>query len=225
MTEPNDPSSGGAADQVVGTPGAPLPAAARSADPPPLVAPLDDLAWDQDDDARVFPPLLDDDDHDPLGFELATRVAADVAGILPPQRTARRRRRRPLPGGLSGPGPDERDPKALGSALGRMVRRRGWRTEIGLRRLLDSWPRLVGEVNAEHSEPIGYRDQVLQVQADSTTWATVLRQLAPTIVARLNEELGDGAVLRIEVRGPAAPSWKHGRRSVRDGRGPRDTYG
>ena len=30
---------------------------------------------------------------------------------------------------------------------------------------------------------------------------------------------------RVEIKGPAAPSWKHGRRSVRDGRGPRDTYG
>ena len=68
-------------------------------------------------------------------------------------------------------------------------------------------------------------DQVLLVRAESTTWATVLRQLAPQIVAKLNAELGEGSVVRIEVRGPAAPSWKHGIRSVRDGRGPRDTYG
>ena len=29
----------------------------------------------------------------------------------------------------------------------------------------------------------------------------------------------------IEVLGPHLPSWKKGLRSVRDGRGPRDTYG
>ena len=61
------------------------------------------------------------------------------------------------------------------------------------------------------------------VQTDSTAWAT--QMLAATVVRRLNEELGDGTVARIEVRGPAAPSWTKGRRSVRDGRGPRDTYG
>jgi predicted nucleic acid-binding Zn ribbon protein len=29
----------------------------------------------------------------------------------------------------------------------------------------------------------------------------------------------------LDVLGPHAPSWRHGTRSVRDGRGPRDTYG
>ena len=113
----------------------------------------------------------------------------------------------------------------MGSALGKYVGRRGWQTQLGLRRLLQRWPQIVGPVNAQHCEPAGFNDQVLLVRAESTTWATVLRQLAPQIVAKLNAELGEGSVVRIEVRGPAAPSWKHGIRSVRDGRGPRDTYG
>jgi predicted nucleic acid-binding Zn ribbon protein len=45
------------------------------------------------------------------------------------------------------------------------------------------------------------------------------------LVRRLNEELGHGTVTVIEVLGPNVPSWKKGRRSVRGGRGPRDTYG
>ena len=47
----------------------------------------------------------------------------------------------------------------------------------------------------------------------------------PDVVRRLNEELGHGTVVLIEVAGPHLPSWKKGPRSVRDGRGPRDTYG
>ena len=43
-------------------------------------------------------------------------------------------------------------------------------------------------------------------------------------IARLNRELGDQTVLRVDFRGPQAPSWKKGPRSVQ-GRGPRDTYG
>jgi predicted nucleic acid-binding Zn ribbon protein len=52
-----------------------------------------------------------------------------------------------------------------------------------------------------------------------------MRLLAPNVVRRLNEELGDGTVTVIDVQGPRGPSWKRGLRSVRDGRGPRDTYG
>ena len=84
---------------------------------------------------------------------------------------------------------------------------------------------LVGPANAEHSRPEGFHERVLTVRTDSTAWATNLRLLAPAILARLNEQLGDGSVVRIVVKGPDAPTWKHGRRSVRDGRGPRDTYG
>jgi predicted nucleic acid-binding Zn ribbon protein len=63
------------------------------------------------------------------------------------------------------------------------------------------------------------------VETDSTAWATQMRLLAGTVVRRLNQELGDGTVAVIDVQGPAGLSWKRGRRSVRDGRGPRDTYG
>lgn len=186
-------------------------------------------AFDDRDEIAVFPEPLEIDDHDPLGIEVATTIAHDVAGILPPPRgvgARRPRRRRPeLNEQRSGSGPDERDPKPLSDALNRLVSRRGWKTQIGLRRLLESWPQIVGPVNAQHAEPVGFDNKVLFVRAESTTWATVLRQMAPQIVAKLNAELGDGSVVRIDVRGPAAPSWSHGPRSVRNGRGPRDTYG
>ena len=63
------------------------------------------------------------------------------------------------------------------------------------------------------------------VRTDSTAWATQLKLLAPTVVRRLNEELGHGTVTVIEVLGPHLPSLKKGRFGSRDGRGPRDTYG
>jgi predicted nucleic acid-binding Zn ribbon protein len=66
---------------------------------------------------------------------------------------------------------------------------------------------------------------VLTVRTDSTAWASQVRLLAPNLVAKLNEQLGDGTVARVKVLGPDAPTWKKGRLSVRDGRGPRDTYG
>ena len=84
---------------------------------------------------------------------------------------------------------------------------------------------LVGPEIGAHSRAESFADGRLVVRTDSTQWATELRLLAPTVVRRLNEDLGHGTVVMIEVLGPHAPSWKHGSRSVRGGRGPRDTYG
>jgi len=113
----------------------------------------------------------------------------------------------------------------LASALSRLVDSKGWSTDISVHSLLARWPALVGPANAEHSIPVGYRDAILTVRADSTVWAASLRSMAPQLVAILNDKLGDGTVVRVQVHGPDGPSWKHGRLSVRDGRGPRDTYG
>jgi predicted nucleic acid-binding Zn ribbon protein len=95
------------------------------------------------------------------------------------------------------------------------------------------WDLIVGREVAQHCHPESFRQADdesnpggrLLVRTDSTAWATQMRLLAPQVVRRLNEELGDGTVVLIDVEGPHGPSWKKGRRSVRDGRGPRDTYG
>ena len=160
--------------------------------------------------------------HDPTGLELAQAVARSLGA------QARRRRRKPPPHvgpQVSGARADDRDPKLLSDAVERLVETKGWATEINLHSLLARWALLVGATNAAHSHPEGYAETVLTVRADSTAWATQLRYLAPQLVAMLNDQLGDGTVTRIKVLGPEAPSWKKGRRSVRDGLGPRDTYG
>ena len=159
--------------------------------------------------------------HDPAGLDLARTVARSVG--------ARRRRRtaaRPaVDPQVSGARADDRDPKLLSAAVENLVRSQGWATEINVHTLLARWALLVGPVNAAHSQPEAYADTVLTVRTDSTAWATQLRLIAPRLVALLNDHLGDGTITRVTILGPDAPSWKKGRRSVRDGRGPRDTYG
>ena len=171
-------------------------------------------------------PAGDSEEHDPEGYELATQVAMGLSGLLPPPRVGppKRRRSRTREEMRSGSGADPRDPQPLGTAMERLVRARGWRTELGLRLIVSRWSMLVGEANAQHSAPEAYHDHVLVVRAESSTWATALRTIAPQVVAELNRRLGEGSVVRVDVRGPASPSWKHGPRSV-PGRGPRDTYG
>lgn len=164
-----------------------------------------------------------DPGHDPGGLNLARSVANS---------TARNRRRRPRRSGAdpvapqsSGAHPSERDPKLLGDALDRLVESKGWSTELSVHTLAGRWAALVGPQLADHTRPERYADQVLTIRATSTAWASQMRLLAPRLVAVLNDQLGQGTILRVNILGPDAPSWKRGRRAVRDGRGPRDTYG
>ncbi|WP_239455450.1 DUF721 domain-containing protein [Nocardioides gilvus] len=124
----------------------------------------------------------------------------------------------------SGAHPDDRDPQELGPMLERLVVNRGWEMDLRVQGVFGRWAELVGAEVADHCTPEGLEDAKLVVRTDSTAWATQLRLLAPAIVRRLNEELGHGTVVHIEVLGPHGPSWKKGLRSS-GGRGPRDTYG
>ena len=164
----------------------------------------------------------DPEPHDPTGLNLARTVARTVGATRRRRRTASRRSVDPQ---VSGARPDDRDPKLLSAAVEDLVRAKGWTTDINVHTLLARWPLLVGPVNAAHSRPEAYADAVLTVRTDSTAWATQLRMMAPQLVALLNDHLGDGTIARVAIVGPDAPSWKKGRRTVRDGRGPRDTYG
>lgn len=163
--------------------------------------------------------------HDPTGVELATQIANRIAASTPRIRPSRRRRLGDEEPAYTAAGPDDRDPQPLASVLDDMMNQRGWSKQVRLRKILTDWPRLVGVVNAGHSRPEAFTEGILVVRAESTAWATALRRFAPQLLIRLNDELGGRTVRRIDVKGPDAPSWSYGPRRVRDGRGPRDTYG
>jgi predicted nucleic acid-binding Zn ribbon protein len=166
-------------------------------------------------------------EHDPTGLDLARTVAAQLRGMVgrKPVRSTGRKRRLGSPAEFSGAHPDDRDPAPLGAAVERLVSDSGWSTDVSVHTVLGRWAQIVGSEVARHCTPVSYAEGVVAVTADSTAWATQLTLLAATVVARLNAELGDGTVVRIQVSGPGGPTWRRGRRSVRDGRGPRDTYG
>ena len=164
-------------------------------------------------------------EHDESGLDLARTIARSLAGAARRPRRTPSRRRRPTPPRSSGAHPDDRDPQLLDATIGRLISDQGWSTEVRVHGVFGQWERIVGAEVAAHCAPEAFADGRLTVRTDSTAWATQMRLLAATVVRRLNEELGHGTVTVIDVRGPSAPSWKHGPRSVRDGRGPRDTYG
>lgn len=157
-----------------------------------------------------------------LAGELLARARADLRrGAAAVRRPARRRQ---VPGQVSGARPDERDPQLLGSVVDRFVTDRGWQTQRAVGGVEGRWEQIVGAELAAHCCPETFTDGALTVRAETTAWATQVRLLATTLLARLNDDLGAGTVTSLRVVGPDTPSWKKGRWSVQ-GRGPRDTYG
>jgi len=117
-----------------------------------------------------------------------------------------------------------RDPELLGSAVDRLIRDRGWTADASAASLTTRWAEIVGPELADHVQPESFEEGVLVLRAESTSWATQVRLLMGTVRTAIDEAIGDGVVTKVTVKGPAAPSWKSGLRSV-PGRGPRDTYG
>lgn len=164
----------------------------------------------------------------PSGVDLArvalraAREQARARGAAAQQKKQARR------GGLrSGARADGRDPLPLGAAINRLITERGWEAPAAVGGVMGRWPQLVGPEVAQHCAPQRYDEdaRVLTVSCDSTAWATQLRLLAPQLVARLNQDLGQGTVRMIKVLGPGGPARRYGPLRAPGSSGYGDTYG
>jgi len=179
--------------------------------------------------AGEAPPAPTDEDTriaDAAASALArARAGAADKGLRPGMRP--KKRRRPIGDApvLSGSARDGRDPALLGDQLDRLLLDRGWKVDVAVGSVMGRWPEIVGPDIAGHVAPLTFVDGILTVRADSTAWATQMRLLASSLLARIDEEIGAGAVSELKVVGPSAPSWNRGARRSPDSRGPRDTYG
>ena len=173
--------------------------------------------------------------HDDSGLDLARSIARALAGRTPRSTSpgtgsakgtsaAGRWWRAFREASASGAHPDDRDPQSMDATLGRFVSEQGWETELRVHGVFSRWEAIVGRDVGLHVSPESFADGRLVVRTESTAWATQMKLLAPDVVRRLNEVLGEGTVQVIDIEGPRGPSWKRGRLRVK-GRGPRDTYG
>jgi predicted nucleic acid-binding Zn ribbon protein len=171
-----------------------------------------------DDDTQAVdnPPTLK------AGIELAREALAQAKadalkrGALPGSQAAASRPSR----GAGGGRPRRRaerggDPRPFGAAIRDLLAERGWEQQAAVGGVFGNWDRIVGPQVAEHTTPTAFEDGEVMIVADSQAWAQQVRLLAPVLVRRLNEELGDGTVRRVKVRGPASASGRRGGWRVR----------
>ena len=162
----------------------------------------------------------------------ARRIIKDFGAVVSaaPGQSRRRRWREEgwdprVLGGYTGPGKSSRDPQGVGSVMAHMIAARGWKEPVAVGSVLSRWEELVGPSIAAHASPESYENSEVTVRCDSTNYATYLRTMQGQLLSTFERELGPRIVTRVTVRGPAAPSWRKGRRVAPGGRGPRDTYG
>lgn len=116
-----------------------------------------------------------------------------------------------------------RDPRLLANVVGNVAGERGWTETLAKATVLDRWDELVGEDIAEHTT-VSMVGNDLIVQCTSTAWATNLKLMRSRLLGMIRDAVPHAPIESIHFRGPDAPSWRHGPRTI-PGRGPRDTYG
>ena len=117
------------------------------------------------------------------------------------------------------------EPQSLKTVLSELVQTRDWRQGIAEGSLFTEWLQVVGSDIGAHSTPISLVDGLLTIQASSTAWATQLTLISSNLLSKISNSAPGALVEEIVVLPPGAPNWKKGIRTIRNARGPRDTYG
>jgi predicted nucleic acid-binding Zn ribbon protein len=117
------------------------------------------------------------------------------------------------------------DPQSINSVISELVTTRQWQQGIAEGSLFTEWVEVVGRDIGSHSTPISLVDGLLTVQASSSAWATQLTLMNSQLLTTIRSSAPGALVEDVHVLPPGAPSWKKGIRTIRNSRGPRDTYG
>ncbi len=117
------------------------------------------------------------------------------------------------------------DPQSFSASLSELIETRDWSQGIAEGSLFTEWIDVVGQDIGSHSTPISLLDGLLTIQATSSAWATQLTLMRNNLLATISSSTPGALVDEIVVLPPGSPSWKKGLRTIRNSRGPRDTYG
>ncbi len=117
------------------------------------------------------------------------------------------------------------DPTLINEVIEDLITQRDWHLGIAEGTLFSTWKEIVGEDIASHTTPISLLDGALLIQCSSTAWATQLNAVGQNLLNTIQSSTPGAGVTSLVFIGPQAPSWKRGLRTVKNERGPRDTYG
>lgn len=155
---------------------------------------------------------------------------AEAVGVKVPglDLTPEKERARSLVGRPTGadgrPLPRSYEVKGFGSLVKKEIAQREWTESIAHGWVMGNWEALVGLKIAQHTQVSMIKDGELFVSCDQTAWATNLKYMQSTVLAKIAEKIGPGVITKLHVYPPKTKNWRYGPLHVK-GRGPRDTYG
>lgn len=117
------------------------------------------------------------------------------------------------------------DPALINEVITDLISERDWHLGIAEGTLFSNWRLIVGSEIADHTTPLSLLEGALLVQCSSTAWATQLTAVGLDLLSSVQKNTPDAGVQSLNFIGPQAPSWKRGLRTIKNERGPRDTYG
>ncbi len=99
--------------------------------------------------------------------------------------------------------PSRRSPRPVSAAL--ELVRGGWEPDTLLGGVQRVWHGVVGPGIAAEAIPTRERGGVLTISCSASVWAQELDLMGPTIVERLNRQLGNGSISRLRCIAVADP--------------------
>ena len=91
-------------------------------------------------------------------------------------------------------------PRALDGSLEALSKQLGMEGAQGVGKLFAGWTEIVGEVMADHVQPVRIDRTALVVTVDHPAWATQVRRLGDTLLDRASSYAGIDRPDRLEVR-------------------------
>jgi predicted nucleic acid-binding Zn ribbon protein len=95
---------------------------------------------------------------------------------------------------------DPPEPRSIKASLDQVARSIGGPDAGSLTDLFGRWAEIVGPQLAAHAKPLRLASGVLVVAVSEPGWATQLTYLESELLGRFREALGEGVVVRVEVR-------------------------
>jgi len=91
-------------------------------------------------------------------------------------------------------------PLRTSSILNKFLTDRGLTGKLNSYRVWQLWPSIVGPQIAARTQPLRFRDQVLEVRVDHPVWMQQLQLMKPQLLQRLNQQLGNDTIKDIYLR-------------------------
>lgn len=88
---------------------------------------------------------------------------------------------------------------SLGEAIQGWLKSRGFTEKVLIQRIINDWPKIMGNTIAENTEHLFFKDGVFYVKMKTPVWKNELSMARSKIREMLNRELGAKLVKQVNI--------------------------